>query len=282
MAEPELEGGLKDLADQLKEGKISRRDFLRLTTLFGFSVAAAEAVVLTGCTSPPPVAAPTPVVNVAAATAVPPAAAPAQQAAPAAMAPGREYYSPAKGQAFIEAEEMKCTGCNLCQFACSMQHYNVINVQLSRIHIEQRLLPLLKGIEVTCAQCQKEERECEKACPVNPPAIYFDDKTLHMVVDEKRCLGMKCDACVTACTAGAITRYAAQTPAPIVCDLCDVKNEGKRDPQCVQVCPASALHFKDSTPHHWWRNSMDQKADDIAKRMYPLPRDNWSNPERKV
>jgi Fe-S-cluster-containing hydrogenase component 2 len=82
---------------------------------------------------------------------------------------------------------MKCVGCGLCQEACSMHHFGVINKDYARIYVRKFLLPMSKAIVVTCCQCQAEERACEKACPVSPPAIHFDDKTLHIVVDTDRC-----------------------------------------------------------------------------------------------
>ncbi len=94
-----------------------------------------------------------------------------ETAHPSAPAWGREIYPPPKGEAFIEADIMKCTGCGLCAEACSMQHNGVINKELARIYVRNFILPLPKAIIVTCSQCQAEERLCEKACPESPPAI---------------------------------------------------------------------------------------------------------------
>jgi formate hydrogenlyase subunit 6/NADH:ubiquinone oxidoreductase subunit I len=91
---------------------------------------------------------------------------------------GREVYPPPKGTAFIDSDVMKCVGCGLCAEACSMKHFGVINKDFARIYVRKFLLPLPKAIIVTCCQCQDEERPCEAACPVDPPAIYFDKNTL--------------------------------------------------------------------------------------------------------
>ena len=84
---------------------------------------------------------------------------------------GMENYPNPVGAAFIECEEMKCVGCGICQMACSMKHFGVINKELARIQVRKYLLPLPKAVQVTCVQCREEERECEMACPVKPSAI---------------------------------------------------------------------------------------------------------------
>ena len=114
---------------------------------------------------------------------------------------GLRNYPYPNGMAYIECDEMKCTGCGICQMACSMKHFGVINKELARIQVRKYLLPLPKAVQVTCVQCPDQERECEKACPVKPSAITFDKKTLHMVVDQERCLGHKCGNCHEACSA---------------------------------------------------------------------------------
>jgi len=197
---------------------------------------------------------------------------------------GQENYPYPVGPAYIECEEMKCVGCGICQMACSMKHFGVINKELARIQVRKYLLPLPKAVQVTCLQCQDEERECEKACPVKPPAIYFDQKTLHMVVDEDRCLGVKCGKCREACSAEAVRFYPAMSPKAFVCDLCDNGNKGDRKPECVNVCPYGALYFKSTAVrfdywiHDIMRKHADEKAELISKRLYPLQRKSMGYP----
>ena len=199
---------------------------------------------------------------------------------------GKENYPCPSGVAFIECDEMKCIGCGICQMACSMKHHGVINKDLARIHVKKYLLPISKGIQVTCSQCQKEERECEKACPLSPPAIYYDSDLLHMVIEQERCLGHRCLLCAKACPARAIKNHLQLSPKPFVCDLCDTENKGKRDPQCVNVCPTGALYFKNleifGYPiRDFMRKHPDEKAKLIAKRLYPLPKDSMWQPQRR-
>jgi Fe-S-cluster-containing dehydrogenase component len=196
---------------------------------------------------------------------------------------GRENYPYPDGVAFIECDEMKCVGCGICQMACSMHHFGVINKDLARIEVRKYLLPISKAVQVTCSQCQEEERECQKACPLDPPAVYYDDDLLHIVIDQERCLGQKCLLCREACPAKAIKNHPQLSPKPFVCDLCDTQNNGNRDPQCVNVCPAGALCFKNFAPfgysiRDFTRKPAEEKAELIAKRLYPLPRESMWEP----
>lgn len=194
---------------------------------------------------------------------------------------GRELYPKPKGTAFIDSDSMKCSGCGLCAEACSMQHFGVINKDLARIFVRNLLLPLPKAVVVTCSQCQDEERNCEKTCPVTPPAIRFDKTTLHMVIDKDTCTG--CLSCKEACGTEAI-RYAFDVAeVPFVCDLCDVDNTGTRNPQCVRICPTSALQYQDRMERirpvrDVFRRSSEAKALMIARRLYPLTRESIAFP----
>jgi Fe-S-cluster-containing hydrogenase component 2 len=198
---------------------------------------------------------------------------------------GKENYPYPRGAAFIECDEMKCVGCGICQMACSMKHHGVINKELARIQVRKYLLPLPKAVQVTCVQCPDTERECEKACVLSPPAIHFDKNSLHMVIDADSCLGNDCLQCRDACPAGAIRSYPAVFSTPFVCDLCDVENNGNIAPECVNVCPYGALNLSSAQEHRFdysvqdiFRRHADEKAELIAKRLYPLRKDSMGYP----
>ncbi len=198
---------------------------------------------------------------------------------------GKENYPFPRGAAFIECDELKCVGCGICQMTCSVKHHGVINKELARIQVRKYLLPLPKAVQVTCVQCPDAERECEKACVVSPPAIYFDKNLLHMVIDKDRCLGNTCLQCREACSAKAIGAYPSGSPVPFVCDLCDTQNNGDRDPQCVNICPYGALNLSSSQEHRFdysvqdiRRKHADEKAELISHRLYPLKKDSMGYP----
>ncbi len=168
-----------------------------------------------------------------------------------------------------------------------MHHFGVINKDLARIQVRKYLLPLPKAVQTTCVQCPPQERECVKACPLDPPAIYFDRDMLHLVVDKERCLGQKCLLCKRACSADAIRIYPSVSSEPFVCDLCDTENKGNRNPQCINVCPYGALYYKGiarreqreaQLSNDMFRKHADEKAELIAKRLYPLTKESMGNP----
>ena len=176
------------------------------------------------------------------------------------------------GIAYISARWDLCVGCGACEVVCSMSHFGVINRELSRIRIYRYLLPLPKSVQNVCSQCPEKERECQKACPVDPPVIHYDEERMHMVVDEDRCLGSDCGECRKACPADVPRFYSPDHDFSMVCDLCE--KEGKKEPQCVEICPTQALEYlTPNIPHHFERIHPDQKAASIAKRLYPLPKD---------
>jgi len=185
---------------------------------------------------------------------------------------GREDLPYPSGVALIEARWDLCTGCGMCEVACSMFHYGVINRELSRIRIYRYLLPVPKSVQNVCSQCSEKERECQKACPLDPPAIYFDEEKLHMAVDTERCLGSKCAKCGEACPAKVPRFHPPEADYALVCDLCEV--DGERRPQCVEVCPYYALEFMaPKFPQHLERIHPNEKAGYLAKHLYPLPKD---------
>ena len=177
---------------------------------------------------------------------------------------GLEKLPYPEGVGYISPRWDLCIGCGLCETACSMYHYGVINRELSRIRIYRYLLPLPKSVQNVCAQCPEKERECQKACPTE--AIHFDEKLKHMVVDEDSCSG--CGECREACPAD-VPQFSPGYDFPMVCDLCE--KDGKRQPQCVEICPSHCLEFlRPQIPNHLERIHPDEKASSLAKRLYPL------------
>ena len=100
---------------------------------------------------------------------------------------GLEKLAYPEGVGYISARWDLCVGCGHCEVACSMYHYGEINRELSRIRIYRYTLPLPKSVQNVCSQCSERERECQKACPVDPPVIHYDEERKHMVVNEEDC-----------------------------------------------------------------------------------------------
>ena len=185
---------------------------------------------------------------------------------------GLEKIPYPKGVAFIQTRWDRCIGCGACEVACSLAHHGVIDRKRSRIRIFRYLLPLPKSVPSVCCQCTEQERECQLACPLDPPVIHYDADLQHMVVDEERCLGVKCGQCRKACPADVPQFPSADCDHAVVCDLCEV--DGERRPQCVEICPTQALEFlKPKFPQHLERIHPDKKAQSVRKRLYPLDED---------
>lgn len=121
----------------------------------------------------------------------------------------------------------KCTGCRMCEMACSLEKERECNRAYSRI----RVVKLNEGMDmpVVCLQC--EDPVCEKVCPVK--AITRDSNGA-LVIDYESCVG--CKKCLTSCPIGA-TWLDPRSKKIIKCDLCN------GDPTCVKFCQPNAIDF---------------------------------------
>ncbi|NIS78915.1 MAG: 4Fe-4S dicluster domain-containing protein [Anaerolineales bacterium] len=124
----------------------------------------------------------------------------------------------------------KCTGCLLCELACSVKHTGQNNPSHSRIHV---LKWPMQGFELpmVCLQC--ENAPCVAACP--KAALYRDPHMYRVTWNPNACIG--CKMCVMVCPFGAIG-VDGNTQQVIKCDLCD------GDPICVRFCVPGALQFR--------------------------------------
>jgi len=123
----------------------------------------------------------------------------------------------------------KCTGCGLCELACSYKHKGEFSVSLSRIKVKRNES---RGFfnPITCTQC--EYAPCAKVCPTS--ALTRNARTGVVEWYKDECIG--CELCIPACPIGAITFMYGEL---IKCDLCG------GDPECVKICPTDALKFMD-------------------------------------
>jgi len=114
-----------------------------------------------------------------------------------------------------------CSGCRLCEIACSLKHEGVIWPAASRI----KIFEIIPGLPIPyfCVQCP--DYPCVSACPTK--ALKVDDKTGAVLVDEGLCI--LCGKCIEACP-GKVPRIVKNKTAVIICDLCG------GDPECVKVC----------------------------------------------
>ncbi len=137
--------------------------------------------------------------------------------------------SPSKFESrkFVSVDPSKCTGCGICEYACTLEKGETIwNPIRSRIRVV-RMTPLF-NFALACRFC--EDAKCVKACPEK--ALVQSENTGIIMLKEKQCKG--CDWCVQACDHGGITIH-PDTGKATTCDFCG------GEPKCVEACPEEAL-----------------------------------------
>jgi carbon-monoxide dehydrogenase iron sulfur subunit len=127
---------------------------------------------------------------------------------------------------FIRAEF--CTGCGICQLACSLVKEKEANPARARIFIERVVMDGLM-IPHICLNCRKPS--CIEAC--RRGAITRDAQTGWVTIDKEKC--NNCMLCVSACPFSAIV----VTPERevLLCDVCG------GNPKCAEMCPTGAIQF---------------------------------------
>lgn len=131
----------------------------------------------------------------------------------------------------LEIKSENCTGCRMCELACSSSKEGLFIPDHSRIKI------ISNGLEgwsrpVVCLQC--EDAMCLKACSVG--AIFKTETSQGdplIAVNIEKCIG--CHQCSVACPFGAIEFFKGLKA--IKCDLCDGA------PICVNFCFYKCLSF---------------------------------------
>jgi len=124
-----------------------------------------------------------------------------------------------------------CTGCRICELACSFAKFGVYNPRKSVIMITMQSEGL-RAQPITCSQC--ENPYCARACPVD--AIRRDEETGIVHVIAEKCTG--CGWCVRCCPIEGVIKIEPTTGKAIKCDTCN------EDPSCVRYCPTQALVLK--------------------------------------
>ena len=141
----------------------------------------------------------------------------------------RRYESVGK---HIICDPDKCTGCQLCMYACSFRYTSTFSPLKSMINVVN-FHPLL-NIAVACQHCK--DADCVRVCPVR--ALSQSAEKGLIIVDQEKCTG--CGWCVEACAYGAM-KLDVNKVISFTCDLCD----GEREPLCMKWCPTEALERGD-------------------------------------
>jgi carbon-monoxide dehydrogenase iron sulfur subunit len=130
----------------------------------------------------------------------------------------------------ITVKTDNCSGCRMCEIACSLKKYAEFNPARSRIHVvdfeSEACLPVM------CFHCGHPY--CAEVCTVG--AIVRDRSTGIVRVLREKCTG--CGLCILACPFGNMV-FSSEDRLAANCDICDGK------PECVAVCPKDALKLEE-------------------------------------
>ena len=145
----------------------------------------------------------------------------------------------------IRARSAACTGCRMCEMACSVEKTGRFSSRSARIWIETdarvgKDLPHVCQQNIrACRGGDNPDPRCIDACPeakAPDPPIYWDEE-LALVVLTPKAECMTCLACVEACRFGAI-RVDPSNETLIKCDLCG------GEPECVTLCVTEAIQLE--------------------------------------
>jgi carbon-monoxide dehydrogenase iron sulfur subunit len=132
----------------------------------------------------------------------------------------------------VDAE--KCTGCEVCEFVCAMEHDGVFQPLHARIRAI-RIEPVI-NMAIGCQFCA--DAPCVHACPYK--ALTRSEETGIINVDEDACVG--CGFCIRACDFGAIS-FNLKTEKVQICDLCANREDKPGEPACVEYCPKECIEL---------------------------------------
>ena len=106
----------------------------------------------------------------------------------------------------LVADHLKCTGCRLCEVACSVNKNGVSNPARARIAVIG-WDDVCLGIPMMCQQC--ELAPCMSVCPL--ASLTGEEGIGRVSLNYDLCIG--CTFCVTACPFGAMGTQSASKSA---------------------------------------------------------------------
>ena len=133
-----------------------------------------------------------------------------------------------KNKKRLRVDYTRCTGCHLCEIACSLYNEGICNPAISKICVigwEEAI-----DFPLVCHQC--EDAPCITVCPAE--ARMRNEQTWAIHVDREKCIG--CRMCIYECPFGAIS-ILQEDGTTTNCLLCN------GEPRCVQVCDTKAIRY---------------------------------------
>lgn len=135
----------------------------------------------------------------------------------------------------------RCTGCEACRIACSIENRLDPGIDWRRIHsFNSRHHPGVTAVHnsMACNHC------LEPACMEHCPALAYskDPATGAVTLDEAKCIG--CKYCSWACPYDA-PQFNSRSGLMEKCTFCSHRLADAAEPACVALCPTGALGFED-------------------------------------
>jgi len=137
----------------------------------------------------------------------------------------------------MTVDTRRCVGCHACVIACKAE--NKVPENYYRDWIVEALsgsYPQL-SLEIRSERCNHcDHPPCVHACPTGASHISEGGAVL---VTHHKCTG--CKACIAACPYDC--RFVHPTGYVDKCTFCSHRVQKDKNPACVEICPARALHF---------------------------------------
>jgi Fe-S-cluster-containing dehydrogenase component/DMSO reductase anchor subunit len=131
----------------------------------------------------------------------------------------------------------RCVNCKACIAACILENGWTVKPRSVYTFNSVRLLSLpVINISMACNHC--DDAVCLRGCPSK--ALYRDENTGAVIVNEKKCLG--CRYCQWNCPYDA-PKYDDKRRVINKCHLCYEGLKEARIPACASACPTGALAY---------------------------------------
>jgi len=262
---------ISELQEQLRLGRISRRDFLRYASLLGLSIGTAEALAACAPKTPQPTTGPekpTTAPSTAATTEPPPPTPAAKEALEGHM---------------LMFDPTACTGCLKCATACADkwateyfpdQAKNMMNLEFARIRPMRFQYVDVVNVCWYCGLIKwaegSDKSPCAQVCPQDAIVVVPKGEGKagytgmgYMTVDRAKCLGLEaCGRCLEICEDqfGSGISFDPIEEKAQICSRCGGL------PACVDACPEPlALQF---VPVQRNGRSYAQRPADLAESLY--------------
>lgn len=213
-----------NLLNGLKYANINRRSFLKGAAAIGGALA------LAGCNQET-------VVKTVTVTEKVTVTVPESESAPSVPELLQEVPPYLTGASYILPDYTRCTGCQKCMIACSLEHYGIDDLYNSNIQVyAMNFKGAYVDIPVLCMKCR--DNPCVKACPEKVGALSVNADTGAIIIDHEKCT--LCGLCIEVCNeerTGTLRLSREEDKVLGFCDMCG------GTPQCVAACPDDVLQI---------------------------------------